>query len=249
MVILETENLTKQFGRFTAVDNVSLAVQAGNTHSIIGPNGAGKSTLFNLITGLHEPTGGSVLFKGEDIARLSPRQIVKRGISRSFQIVDLFEGLTVEENVRIAAQSLDDRQGAPFRHADTLTDTNERAARIVDDVEMREHIDTRASALSHGDRKKLEIGLGIAVEPELFLLDEPTAGMGEEESVETVRMVREVAADQEITPVFIEHDPEIVMEISDVVTVLHEGAVLEQGTPAEIKASEDVQRAYLGTEA
>lgn len=245
--ILETRGLTKEFGQLTAVDDVDLQVERREIHSIIGPNGAGKSTLFNLITGLLEPTEGRVFFEDEDITGLPAHQIVRRGISKSFQIADLFDGLTVEENVRIAAQSLEDDKDAVWRRADSLTGATESAESILADVGLLEYADTRASELSHGDRRKLEIGVAIAVDPDLFLLDEPTAGMGKEEAIDTVRMIRRVAEERNFTPVLIEHNLEIVMGISDVLTVLHEGRILASGTPAEIQANQAVQEAYLGT--
>lgn len=248
MTLLETDGLTKRFGNLVAVDNVDLRIERGEIHSVIGPNGAGKSTLFNLITGLLAPTSGSIRFKGEDITGLKPYEIVAKGISRSFQIADLFEGLTVEENVRVAAQSLDANRDALWRRADTLETPARATAEILDVIELSDVVETRADALSHGDRRKLEIGLTIATQPELFLLDEPTAGMGKEESIQTVRMIRRVADERDITPVLIEHDLEIVMGISDYITVLNEGAIIATGSSSEIQANEEVQHAYLGTE-
>lgn len=248
MTFLETDGLTKRFGNLVAVDNVDLRIERGEIHSVIGPNGAGKSTLFNLITGLLEPTSGSIRFKGEDITGLKPYEIVAKGISRSFQIADLFEGLTVEENVRVAAQSLDANRDALWRRADTLETPARATAEILEVIELSDVAETRADALSHGDRRKLEIGLTIATQPELFLLDEPTAGMGKEESIQTVRMIRRVADERDITPVLIEHDLEIVMGISDSITVLNEGAIIATGSSSEIQANEEVQHAYLGTE-
>ena len=247
MSLLYTEGLTKTFGKLTAVDGVELRVTANEIHSVIGPNGAGKSTLFNLITGLLTPSAGSVHFKDEDITGLPPRQVVRHGISRSFQIADLFEGLTVRENVRIAAQSLHEDQDAVWRHAESLEGPSEVAEAVLEDIGLTELADVRANELSHGDRRKLDIGLAITVDPELFLLDEPTAGMGKEESIETIRMIQHVSEDRGITPVLIEHDLEIVMGISDRITVLNEGAVLANGPPGEIRDDEEVQRAYLGT--
>jgi len=247
MTLLETSGLTRQFGKLVAVDDVDLLIGERDIHAVIGPNGAGKSTLFNLVTGLLAPTRGTIRFKGEDITGLKPHQIVHRGISRSFQIADLFEGLTVEENVRVAAQSLDEHRDSLVRRADSLEEPRRRAREILEDIGLADLAGTRADALSHGDRRKLEIGLTVATDPELFLLDEPTAGMGKEESIQTVRMIRRVADERGITPVLIEHDLEIVMGISDTITVLNEGSVLATGTPDEIRGDEAVQRAYLGT--
>jgi len=248
MSLLETDGLTKEFGRLVAVDDVDLRIEEGEIHAVIGPNGAGKSTLFNLVTGLFAPTRGTVRFRHEDITGLPPHEIVHRGIGRSFQIADIFEGLSVEENVRVAAQSLDPNREALLRRADTLEEPRRRAEAILADVGLSADAATRAGTLSHGDRRKLDIGLTIATDPDLFLLDEPTAGMGKEESIETVRMIRRVANERDITPVLIEHDLEIVMGIADTITVLKEGAVLATGPPEAIQSNEAVQRAYLGTE-
>ena len=247
MTILETENLTRRFGELVAVDRMDLRIEEDEISAVIGPNGAGKSTLFNLICGLLSPSEGRIYFRGEDITDLSPHQVTRRGIGRSFQIVDIFEGLTVRENVRLAAQSLDDRHGAVWRSAETLAVPREAADRILADVGLDAVAENRADTLSHGDRRKLDIALTIAIEPALILLDEPTAGMGKEESIETVGMIRELSEQRDITLVLIEHDLEIVMGISDVITVMHEGAKLAAGSPEEIRDNEEVQRAYLGT--
>jgi branched-chain amino acid transport system ATP-binding protein len=247
MSLLETEGLTKRFGNLVAVDRMDFAVEADEIAAVIGPNGAGKSTLFNLISGLLTPTEGTVRFDERDITGLPPAKIARLRIGRSFQIVDVFEGLTVGENVRIAAQALADGRGAVWRSADELEEPLAAADSILDDVGLAGYADARADALSHGDRRKLDIALTMAIEPELILLDEPTAGMGKEESIETVRMVRELAAERGITLVLIEHDLEIVMGVSDRITVMHDGTKLAEGTPDEIRRNEHVQRAYLGT--
>jgi branched-chain amino acid transport system ATP-binding protein len=247
MTLLETENLTKRFGELIAVDRMDFAVEADQISAVIGPNGAGKSTLFNLISGLLAPSEGTITYRGEDITGRSPAQIARLGIGRSFQIVDVFEGLTVRENVRIATQRLDDGNGAVWRRADDLDAPLSAANTLLEDVGLAAHADERADALSHGDRRKLDIALTMAIEPRLVLLDEPTAGMGKEESIETVRMIRSLSEERDITLVIIEHDLEIVLGISDVVTVMHEGRTLARGTPDEIRENEAVQRAYLGT--
>lgn len=248
MTILETRNVTKQFGELTAVNTVDLTVERNEIHSIIGPNGAGKSTLFNCISGLLRPDGGSVYFQGEDITGLPPREIVQRGLSRSFQIEDLFDGLTVRENVRLAAQVLDERNDSIWRRAESLSEPGRKAAEILDDIGLTEHANLRADALSHGDRRKLEIGLAIAVDPDLFLLDEPTAGIDKDGSVQTVKLIQRIADERNITTVLIEHDLEIVMGISDTITVLTEGSVLATGSADEIQADPEVREAYIGTE-
>ena len=245
--MLETRNLTKKFGELTAVDSVDLDVDRDGIHAVIGPNGAGKSTLFHLLTGYLDPTEGEIYYDGEEITDLEPRKIVRKGISRSFQINDLFEGLTVTENLQIATQSLDERRNSMWRRADSLSTTIEKTEALMADLELAEFADTRADALSHGDQRKLEIGLAIAVEPDLLLLDEPTAGMGSEESRKMVRLIQRITDERDIKMIVIEHDIEMVMQLSDRITVLHGGAILAEGDPETVQADESVQEAYIGT--
>ena len=246
MSLLETRNLEKTFGNLVAVDNVDLSVEEGTIHSVIGPNGAGKSTLFNLITGLYEPTSGIVEFAGEDITELSPHEIARRGVARSFQTSDVFLGLSVAENVRIAAQASEKRRNSILRRADSLTDITERAQRILTDVGLEQYADDRAKRLSHGDRRKLEIAITAVNGPEILLLDEPAAGMGKQESTETVETIQRLASERGITLIMIEHDIELVMNISDIVTVLQKGQIIAEGPPEAISDDERVRQAYLG---
>jgi branched-chain amino acid transport system ATP-binding protein len=246
--LLETDGLTKAFGSLVAVDHVDLAVDAGTVHSVIGPNGAGKSTLFNCITGLYKPTDGTVSFEEQDITGLAPYRIVRRGIARSFQNSDVFGGLSVAENVRIAAQAADKGRDSMLRLSRDLTDVTERATTALADVGLAADADRQASELSHGDRRKLEIALTVVNDPKLLLLDEPAAGMGKQDGLETFETIQRLAADRDITIVMIEHDIEIVMDISDTITVLQNGAVIAEGTPDEIATDERVQRAYLGVD-
>lgn len=245
--MLETKNLTKQFGNLTAVDDVSLEIEETGIDSVIGPNGAGKSTFFHLLTGYLQPTQGQIRYRGEEITGLPPRKIVEKGISRSFQIVDLFGGLSVRKNVQIATQSLDENRNALWRDANSLTETVERTETLLADLGLMDVADMRADSLSYGNQRVLEIGLAIGVEPELLLLDEPTAGMGKDESVKTFNLIREIAADRGIKLILIEHDIEIIMEISDTITVLDRGRILARGPPEAIQANQDVQEAYIGT--
>ena len=246
MSLLETENLHKTFGDLVAVDSVDLAVEAGTVHSVIGPNGAGKSTLFDLVTGLHEPTGGRVRFDGEDITGWSPYRIARRGVARSFQTSDVFGGLEVGENVRIAAQAADDRRDSPFSRVGGLGDVAERARSVLTDVGLAEYRNSPARDLGHGDRRKLEIALTVVNDPTLLLLDEPTAGVGKGDAIEMIEMIRRVAAEREVTIVMIEHDIEMVMNTSDTVTVLQNGRVIAEGPPEAVSDDAEVQRAYLG---
>lgn len=246
MTILETEGVTKRFGQLTAVDNVSLEVEPGETRSIIGPNGAGKSTLFNLITGLLVPDTGTVRFNGEDITGLRPYRIARKGIVRSFQITDVFTGLSAYENVRIAAQVGDPKRDSILRRADSLEAVNETAERVLADIGLDDRADQPAADFAYGDLRKLEIGLAIANDPEILLLDEPTAGMSREETINTIRMIRRLADEHDFTLMLIEHDLEIVMNISDRVTVLQDGGVIAEGPPDDVRRDQTVREAYLG---
>jgi branched-chain amino acid transport system ATP-binding protein len=244
--LLETRGLTHRFGDLIAVNSVNLRVTPGEFHSIIGPNGAGKSTLFNLITGLFSPTDGSIHFKDEEITTLVPYQTARRGIARSFQITDIFEGLTAFENVRIAAQVGDDRHDSMWRRADSLADAEETADRVLNEIGLAAAADQRASEFAYGDRRKLEIGLAVANDPDLLLLDEPTAGMGREDTVDTIQMIRQLGDEREFTLMLIEHDLEIVMSVSDTITVLQNGTVIAEGGPDAVRENPDVQEAYIG---
>ncbi|WP_323677177.1 ABC transporter ATP-binding protein [Halorubellus sp. PRR65] len=248
MAILETHDLTRRFDELVAVDHVNLSVEAGEFRSVIGPNGAGKTTLFNTITGALRASDGQVVFDGEDVTDLPSYERVRRGIGRSFQITNVFGGLTVLENVRLAAQSIPSRRmsaGAQlFRDKTRFEDVTEHAQRVLEDVGLGEKAATRASTLAYGDQRRLEIGLVLATDPEVVLLDEPTAGMGVEETAATMDLVDDVLADQ--TLLLIEHDIDLVMDVSDRITVLNRGSVVTTGTPEEVASNEEVQAAYLG---
>jgi branched-chain amino acid transport system ATP-binding protein len=244
--ILETDGLTKRFASLVANDDIDLAVEDGSTHSVIGPNGAGKSTLFNVITGMLEPTEGTVTFNGDDITGLPPHKVARHGLARSFQITDVFDGLTALENVRIAAQYGEAGAGSMGRSADRLAAPEERAYGILEDIGLADRADQRASEFAYGDRRKLEIGITMATDPDLLMLDEPTAGMGREDTVSTIQLVQRLSEERGFTLMLIEHDLEIVMSISDTITVLQGGAVISEGPPEAVSADEEVQRAYLG---
>jgi branched-chain amino acid transport system ATP-binding protein len=242
--ILRTEGLTVRFGGLTALNNVCIAVQPGEIRAIIGPNGAGKSTFFNCVTGVLRPTAGRILFEGEDIAGLPPHRISQKAIARSYQITNILPGATVLENVRIAAQS---RQHAwsLLRHYRSYTDVIDRAHAVLDAVGLRDDEDEVATNLSHGAQRNLEIGIALATAPKLLCLDEPTAGMSVTETHATVELVRRIA--QDLTILIVEHDMEVVMGLARIITVLHYGEVLAEGTPAEIQANPRVQEVYLKT--
>lgn len=247
-VVLRTEELVKQYGQFTAIDRVSLAVEAGEFRSIIGPNGAGKTTLFNCITGALPVTDGRVYFNGADVTTLAPEQRVREGMGRSFQITNIFGGLSVRENVRLAAQSVHREEynfvESLFKTVDQYDVINDRTDTVLQQIGL-DHLESEtAEALAYGDKRRLEIGMVLATDPELVLFDEPTAGMSVEETRETIDLINEVLTDH--TLLLIEHDVELVMELSDMITVLNRGEVLAEGTPEEISENQDVQDAYLG---
>jgi branched-chain amino acid transport system ATP-binding protein len=229
------------FGTFTAVDGVDLQVERDELHAIIGPNGAGKTTLFSLITGSLSPTAGTITFDQRDITDADEDSRARGGILRAFQITQLFPESTVRENVRIAAQSRGQRL-YPLAGRDEEHDATARE--LLDDIGLADRTHEQAKFLSHGDKKKLEIAMSLAADPELLLLDEPTSGVSGAESEWIFSFIDDVAED--VTVLLIEHDVDLVLEVSDTVTVLHQGAVLARGSPDEIAGDEAVQRAYLG---
>ena len=240
--LLESQALTKSFGGLTAVSHVDFRVLRGELRSVIGPNGAGKTTFFNLLTGVLPPSGGRILFKGQDITGLPAHAVSRLGIARSYQVTNIFGDLTVFENVRIAAQS----RVTHYRFwgsADRLAAVNERAEEILRHLGLADKRDARGAELSHGEQRYLEIGIALATDPDFLLLDEPTAGMSPDETQRTAAFVRGLAG--RVTIVVVEHDMEVVMGISDRITVLNYGEVLAEGTPAEIRENADVRRVYL----
>jgi branched-chain amino acid transport system ATP-binding protein len=245
-ILLETHDLRKAFGALVAVDDVSIQVQAGTIHSIIGPNGAGKTTFFNLLSGNLEPTAGRVVYKGKDITRLPLHRSAHIGIGRSFQITNLFPNLTALENVRLACQALGKDNFSFLRPAGHFKQYEQRAWAILQQVGLAERALMPARTLPHGDQRKLELGIILAADPELMLLDEPTAGMAAEQVPELMALIKEIQSSGGKTVVLVEHNMNVVMSVSDRITVMHQGQVLAEGTPAEIAANETVQSAYLG---
>jgi branched-chain amino acid transport system ATP-binding protein len=248
MVLLEVRNVVKSFGGLRALQDVSLSVARGEIRAVIGPNGAGKSTFFNVMTGLLQPDSGDVIFEGEPITGMPPHRIIRKGIGRSFQITNIFPRMSVFENVQVALFS-HHRMGAnPLSLARTFTRVGEEVLALLDQVGLAEKHDSSASVLSHGDQKRLEIAISLASRPKLLMLDEPTAGMSRFESRETVALLQKISREQGLTLIFTEHDMDIVFGISEKITVLQQGAVIADGTPAEIKANPEVRKAYLGEE-
>ena len=244
--LLETRGLSKQFGGLAAVSDVSLAFEAGRVHAVIGPNGAGKTTFLNLLSGEMRPSAGAVLFKGHAITGLTPDRVARLGIGRSFQRTNVFAELTCFENCWIAAQSRLPNSLRFFRPASRRGDIAAAALRSLEMCGLLARRDHAASAMSHGERRQLEIAMILATEPDLLLFDEPLAGMGYRESQEVIALLRRIA--EKHTLVLIEHDMDAVFSIADRITVLVNGAVLETGSVAEIQRSRAVQAAYLGAE-
>jgi len=241
--LLRTQALTRAFGSLIAVDRVDVVVRRGELRSIIGPNGAGKTTFFRLISGETEPTSGRVWFGEREITGLPQHAVARLGITKSYQITNVFPHLSVHENVRVAVQGW--RRSFNFwSRADALTDVAERAHDLLKTVGLTGKAARLAAHLAHGEKRHLEIAIALASEPQLLLLDEPTAGMSPEETDETMRLIRELTAGR--TVILVEHKMKVVMKISDRITVLHQGQVLAEGTPEEIRANERVQQTYLG---
>jgi branched-chain amino acid transport system ATP-binding protein len=244
-VILETKGLVKEFRGFRAVDNVDLAVKRGTIHALIGPNGAGKTTCFNLLTKFLEPTAGTIVFNGQDITRTRPARIARMGLVRSFQISAVFPRLTVRENVRVALQR---REGASFdfwRSEKTLRRLDARAEELAEWVGLADFVDTAAGDLSYGRKRALEIATTLALEPEMLLLDEPMAGMGQEDIQRTAALIRRISKDR--TVLMVEHNISVVADLSDTITVLQRGAVLAEGSYAVVSANPEVVQAYMGS--
>jgi branched-chain amino acid transport system ATP-binding protein len=248
MVILQTENLKKAFGGLQAVNRVNLTIAKGELSSIIGPNGAGKTTLFNLITGYLPADSGKIIFKGENIFGLPHYKIVRKGIGRSFQKTTIFPSLTLFENVRAAILSHKKKNFKFFTDSNSLEDVNEATFQILESLNLPDKAHLTSSTLAHGDQKLLDIGIALALEPDLLLLDEPTSGMSPEERWNTVAMIQKLWKTRNMTVVFIEHDMDMVFSISQQIRVLHYGEIIAEGQPEEISHNRAVIEAYLGEE-
>ena len=245
-IILETSNLRKEFGALVAVADVSIKVKKNSLHAIIGPNGAGKTTFFNLLSGNIEPTSGDVLFKGKNITHQPVHKTIHYGIGRSFQITNIFPNLTVFENIRLASQALGKDNFKLFQKSTSFKAYQSRTWEVIERVGLKDRATTLAKTLPHGDQRKLELGMILAPDPEVLLLDEPTAGMAAEQVPELIALIQEIQQAGDKTVMLVEHNMNVVMSVSDAITVMHQGAVLAEGTPAEIAANEEVQTAYLG---
>lgn len=246
LIILEGRGLRKEFGGLVAVADVDIQVQTGTLHAIIGPNGAGKTTLFNLLTGNLKPTRGTVSFKGQEITNEPLHSRVHLGIGRSFQITNIFPRLSVLENVRLAAQALGNDSFKFWWHFRRFGQYTETAMNAIAQVGLQDKATIPAAILPHGDQRKLELAILLASDAELLLLDEPTAGMATEQVPMLIEIIQQVQQTMNKTIMLVEHNMNVVMNISDRITVMHQGAVLAEGTPTEITQNEMVQKAYLG---
>jgi branched-chain amino acid transport system ATP-binding protein len=242
--LLKTERLAVRFGGLAALSDVDFELGRDQVRAIIGPNGAGKSTFFNCLTGVLRPTRGRIIFDGEDITGLPSNAISQKGIARSYQITNILPNVSALENVRIAAQSRRHGWNMIAHHAG-LRDINEKAEAALKSVGLLAKGHELASNLSHGEQRNLEIGIALATEPKLLCLDEPTAGMSQAETEDTKELIRGIA--ENLTILIVEHDMQIVMELADRITVLHYGAILAEGTPAEIQQNPRVLEVYLKT--
>jgi branched-chain amino acid transport system ATP-binding protein len=244
--MLQVENLVKSFDDFMAVNGANLTVGKGEIVAVIGPNGAGKTTLFNLITGALKRDRGRIVFKGEDIGELPPYEICKKGITRSYQIVNIFPRLTVFGNVQVAVLSHQRRSSNLFRPAQSIAVKETKS--ILESVGLSNKEKNIAGSLSHGDQKILEIAIALGNEPELLILDEPTAGMSPEETQATIELIKRLARMRGLTILFCEHDMDIVFSIAQRIMVMRHGQTIIQGSLEEVKSNKEVQEAYLGGE-
>ena len=240
----KTEKLTRAFSGFRAVNEITVEIPRGGVRTIIGPNGAGKTTFFNLLSGLFPPTSGKIFYDERDVTALDPYKRARLGIARSFQITNIFAKLSVYENVRLAVQAVYDGRANFFGSTKGMGDLAGRTEAILDDIGLRAVAAGNAENLSHGDQRRLEIGLVLAREPDVLLLDEPLAGMSPRETHATVELIQRISPGRTI--MLVEHDMDVVMSISTSITVLQTGQILASGTPEEIRNNDAVQRAYLG---
>ena len=244
MNILETKALYHNFSGLEVLFNVNLQVKEGERHAIIGPNGAGKTTLFNVITGTYIPSRGEVFFKEKEVTGFKPHQMIRRGMGRSFQITSTFDRLTAFQNIRMGILSKRGVRFNLFRYVDNMQDITEETDEVLKRINLHGERDLPASALSYGKHRSLEISMSLATDPDLVMLDEPTAGMSKDETHYAVELIRRLT--EEKTAVIIEHDMDVVFSLADRITVLHLGTILASGPPAEIRENQAVKDAYLG---
>lgn len=241
--LLEVDNIGRRFGGFVALEGVSAAFEPNKVTAIIGPNGAGKSTFFNVLSGVLAPSSGSIRFKGRDITGIAQHRFAHMGIARSYQITNIFPELSVHENVRVAAQALRTRYDI-FRNRSALTEFDDRADATLAAVGLTARRNDTAKFLAHGQQRALEIAVALVADPELLLLDEPTAGMGPEETKDMVALLERLA--KERTILLVEHKMKMILGLSDRILVLHHGRLLADGSPQHIQTDPEVRRVYLG---
>ena len=245
MALLETKSLTKSFGALTAVNAVTLSIEAGTLHSIIGPNGAGKTTLFNLLTGTFAPTSGRIMFDGRDITGTPAHRVAHLGLARSYQRTTVFPALSLLENVWVGAfATRRSWKGLLWKHSNDFPDVNSRAFQALKDVGLESKAHHPAREISHGEQRQLELAIALAAAPRVLLLDEPAAGLSPDETRKMVALVRTLKG--RYTIVLIEHKIDIIMSVSDRISVMHFGSLIAEGTPGEIQRNPEVRRAYLG---
>src|SRR5246127_2961535 len=246
MSLLQVKNVSKHFGSLIAVNDISMTVEPGELRAIIGPNGAGKTTFFNLITGFFTPTTGRIIFDGQDVTHLLPARRVWCGMARTFQVTEIFPELTVRENLRIPVEVAAGLRLRPWLSQAGDANIRSRVSELLDMGALAAKADRQVGELSHGDQRATEIMMALALKPRLLLLDEPTAGMGDQETYDITQLIRKLHRAQKLTIVLIEHDMRVVFHLADRIMVLAEGKMLAEGTPKEIAANEAVQAAYLG---
>ncbi len=246
MNVLEIRSATKTFGSLLALREVSLVVPRGELRAVIGPNGAGKTTFFNLISGLFPPTSGTILFDGRDVTRLPAHKRVALGMARTFQITEIFPELTVFENVRIGAEVAGGYGLRPWISRAEQRDLHRRVEKTLAEAGLAAKADRLVGELAHGEQRATEIAMTLSLNAHLLLLDEPTAGMGDQETYEISQLIRRLHRDGNLTIVLIEHDMRVVFHLAERISVLDQGALLAEGTPEEIAANQAVQAAYLG---
>ena len=246
MSLLRVEDVSQHFGNLVAVDHVSLDVDEGELRAVIGPNGAGKTTFFNLISGFFPPTSGRIVFDGRDVTALPPHVRVARGMARTFQVTEIFPELTVRENLRVPVEVAGGFRLRPWLTRDDADEMRARVSELLGMGGLTDKADRLVGELSHGDQRATELMMALALKPRLLLLDEPTAGMGDQETYDITRLIRRLHKDQRLTIVLIEHDMRVVFHLADRIMVLGEGHVLAEGSPDQIANDEKVQAAYLG---
>jgi len=246
VTLLQVQGASKRFGSLVALGDVSLTIEPGELRAIIGPNGAGKTTFFNLVSGLFAPTTGAILFDGRDVTALAPDQRVARGMARTFQITEIFPELSVADNLRVAVEIAAGYRLRAWLGRSARKGVEKRIAELLEMGSLADKKDVRVGALSHGDQRTTEIMMSLALRPLLLMLDEPTAGMGDQETYDIAKLVRRLHRQAGLTIMLIEHDMRVVFNLADRIMVLAEGRVLAEGTPQEIAVSDKVQAAYLG---